>query len=299
MFLLDVRLNTFITVAKIKSFTRAGEILNLTQPAVSQHIKYLEEYYGVSLFKKQGKDIDLSEEGRILYEYAKKIELLHREAEGALRNRSGIHRVYNVGASMTIGGYVLPAILAEYKRTYKNIDIILQVNNTEEIIDKLLNRKIDFALVEGKFDKKKFYHKRFKTDKLVLAVSNSHNFAQEDSVSVDEILTGTLILREKGSGTREIFEDKLSNLGYNVQALKPYMEIGSIPAIKSLVEENLGYTIISRETIKKELKAGTIKAVTIKEMDIEREFNFVYIKDSIKDFVEHFMLFAMNVVDEY
>ena len=296
--MLDVRLNTFIIVAKIKNFTRAGEILNLTQPAVSQHIRYLEEYYGVNLFKKHGKDIELSEEGRILYEYAEKMQLLHRDVEGALRNKSGIHRLYNVGASMTIGGYVLPSILAKYKKTYKNTDIILQVNNTEEIIDKLLNRKLDFALVEGKFDKKKFLYKRFKTDKLVLAVSSSHHFSKKDAVSIDEIIKGSLILREHGSGTRAIFEDKLSKLGYNVQELRPFMEIGSIPAIKSLVEENMGYTIISMETIKKELKIGTIKRIPIIEMDIEREFYLIYLEDKLKEFVEHFMIFAVNAASE-
>lgn len=296
--MLDVRLNTFITVAKVKSFTRAGDILNLTQPAVSQHIKYLEEYYGVSLFKKQGKNIDLSEEGVLLYEYAEKMLLLHRDIEDVLRNKSGIRRLYNVGASMTIGGYVLPSILAQYKNIHKNKDIILQVNNTEEIIDKLLNRKIDFALVEGSFDKKKFFYKRFKTDKLVLAVSSAHHFSEKNAVGVDEIIKGPLILREKGSGTRQIFEDKLNKLGYNVQDLRPYMEIGSIPAIKSLVEENLGYTIISRETIKKELKAGTIRVIPIIEMDIEREFNFIYLEDNIKEFVEHFMLFAKNITGD-
>jgi LysR family transcriptional regulator, transcriptional activator of the cysJI operon len=279
--LIDVRLNTFMTVAKIKSFTRAGEILNLTQPAVSQHIKHLEEYYCVSLFKKQGKDMDMTEEGRILYEYAQKIEILHRDLEGILRNRSGIHRIYNVGASMTIGGYVLPPILALYKKAYKNTDIILQVNNTEEIIDKLLNRKIDFALVEGNFDKNKFFYKRFKTDKMVLAVSSLHDFAQRVEVSINEVIKGPLILREKGSGTREVFEDALNKLGFDVQEFKPYMEIGSISAIKSLVEENLGYTVISGETIKKELRTGAIKAVPIKEIEFEREFNFVYIEGVI------------------
>ncbi|MBL4938352.1 LysR family transcriptional regulator [Clostridium sp. YIM B02515] len=290
--MLDVRLITFITVARIKSFTKAAEILNLTQPAVSQHIKYLEEYYGVGLIKKTGKEIDLTEEGLILYKYAKELEILYRNLETEIRNKSGIHKSYKVGASMTVGGYVLPYILAEYKREHPNTDMLLQVNNTEEIISKLLNRKLDLALVEGNFDRNKFSYKKFKDDEMVLAVSDKHEFAKKDKVSIEEILKGELIIREKGSGTREIFENMLKELGYDINSFNPYMELGSISAIKSLVEENLGYTIISKETIKRELKQGGIKIVPIEGMQIYREFNFIYLKGSNEKFINEFIKFC-------
>jgi len=290
--LLDIRLTTFITVARIKSFTKAAEILNLTQPAVSQHIKYLEEYYGVGLIKKTGKEIGLTEEGLILYKYAKELDILHRNLEAEIRNKSGIHKSYKVGASMTVGGYVLPYILAEYKREHPNRDILLQVNNTEEIISKLLNRKLDLALVEGNFDRNKFSYKKFKDDEMVLAVSDKHQFAKKDKVSIEEILRGELIIREKGSGTREIFENKLKELGYDINSFNPYMELGSISAIKSLVEENLGYTIISKETIKRELKQGVIKIVGIEGIQIYREFNFIYLKENNEKFINEFIKFC-------
>lgn len=290
--MLDIRLKTFITVAKIKNFTKAGEILNLTQPAVSQHIKYLEQYYSVDLIKKQGKEISLTEEGKILYKYSKELEVLYRSLETELRNKNGIRKTYNVGASMTIGGYVLPYILALHKRIYTYIDILLQVNNTEEIINKLLNRKLDLALIEGNFDKNKFKYKKFKDDELVLAVSPTHDFTNKSEVTIDEVLKGELILREKGSGTREILEYKLQDLGYDISSFKPYMEIGSISAIKSLVEENLGYTIISKETIKRELKLGLIKIVAIEGLEIYREFNFIYLNDSDYNFIDNFINFC-------
>lgn len=290
--MIDIRLITFITVAKIKSFTKAAEILNLTQPAVSQHIKHLEKYYRVSLIKKQGKEISLTEEGLILYKYASELELLHRNLEAELKNKSGIRKAYNVGASMTIGGYVLPYILAQHKRVYKNVDILLQVGNTEEIIDKLLNRKLDLALIEGNFDRTKFNYKKFKDDEMVLAVSSKHSFASKNSVSIDEVLQGELILREHGSGTREILEQRLQHMDYDMNDFRPYMELGSIPAIKSLVEENLGYTIISKETIKRELKLGLIKIVPVEGLAIYREFNFIYLKDSNREFIEQFMKFC-------
>lgn len=291
---MDIRLKTFITFAKIKSFTKASEILNITQPAVSQHIKFLEDYYGVTLIKKSGKTIKLTQEGKILYKNAIELDSIYRNIETEFRNKDNINKVYYLGASMTIGGYILPYILAEYKNCYKNIDILLQVNNTEEIIQKLLNRKIDLALIEGNFNKAKFKYSKYKDDELVLVVSYIHEFTKYKSINIDEILNGKLILREKGSGTREIFENKVIEMGYVLKDFKPYMELGSITAIKSLVQANLGYSIISKETVKKELESGKLKIIPIKGLKIFREFNFVYLKDSDEEFVKNFIGFCLK-----
>lgn len=288
--LIDIRLLTFLTVAKTKNYTKAAEILNITQPAASQHIRFLEDEYGVNLIKKTGRGFSLTEEGLILFRYAEEIEALYRTLDMKLRNRLGIIRRYNLGASMTIGGYILPYILAEYKKSYPNINIMLQVNNTEEILEKLINGKVDFALIEGPFNRNKFRFKKFKDDELVLAVSKENNFAKQKEVSIGDILSGNLILREKGSGTREIFEDKIAELGYGPGDLNGCMEIGSISAIKSLIELNLGYSIISRETIRKELSRGTIVEVPIQGIRIFREFNFIYLQED--EFINSFAKFC-------
>lgn len=288
--MIDIRLLTFITVAKVKSYTKAAEILNITQPAVSQHIKFLEDEYGVNIVKKSGRGFALTEEGEILFKYAEEIELLYRVLESKLKNKTGILKTYNIGASMSIGGYVLPYILAKYKKIYQNINILLQVNNTEEILEKLIEGKIDFSVIEGNFDRNKFKYKKFKDDELVLAVSPEHYFSKAQEVSIDEVLNGNLILREKGSGTREIFENKIIELGYNLNDMHFCMEIGSISAIKSLIESNLGYSIISRETIKKEIADRTIKVVPIKGIHIFREFNFVFLHED--EFVDSFIQFC-------
>lgn len=293
---MDIRLQTFICVAKTKSYTRSAELLNITQPAVSQHIKYLEQEYGVSLINKCGRSFDLTQEGLILFKYAEKIEDLYRVLEVKLKNKTGIVKNYNLGASMTIGGYVLPPILAKYRNIHENVNILLQVNNTEEILEKLIYSKIDFALIEGPFDKDKFQFRKIKDDELVLAVSPEHEFSKKKEVSIEEVLNGNLILRENGSGTRRIFEDKLIQMGYNPSELKAYMEIGSISAIKSLIEENLGYSIISKETIKKELLQGIIKEIPIRDVRIFREFNFLYLLQD--DYINEFMDFVSNENDK-
>lgn len=290
--LLDIRLLTFITVVKAKSYTRAAEILNITQPAVSQHIKFLEDEYGVQLVKKQGRGFDLTEEGIILFNQAEEIEVLYRALEMKLKNKSAIIKKYNVGASMTIGGYVLPYILAKYKKIYQNVNILLQVNNTEEILEKLIAGKLDFALIEGPFDKSRFMFKKLKDDELVLAVGAESDFAKKTKVSMKEILSGNLILREEGSGTRKIFENKLIELGYGLEELNGYMEIGNISAIKSLIELNLGYSIISKETIKKEISQGIIKVIAIEDVRIFREFYFVYLQKD--EFIDSFIEFCCD-----
>jgi len=292
--MMDIRLITFIKVSRIKSFTKTGELLNLSQPAVSQHIKYLEEYYNVKLIEHKGKQVYLTEEGKLLLRYAEKLENLHRSLERELRNKDSINKSYYIGATMTIGGYVLPSILVEYKKLYKNINLILQVSNTQDIINQLLGGKIDLAIVEGRFQKNRFQYKKLKDDELVLAVSAHNTFVTKKRVTIEAVLKGELILREKGSGTREIFENKLQDMGYDIKDIQPYMEIGSITAIKSLVEKNLGYTIISKETIKREVELGTIKIIPIENLRIYREFNFLYLNDKNSEFIHKFMEFCLR-----
>lgn len=292
--MMDSKLITFITVAGVKSYTRASSILNITQPAVSQHIRFLEEYYGVRLIRKKGRGIELTEEGNILLKQLKEIERLYNGIEDTIKNQGSIKRTYNVGATMTIGGYVLPNILGQYKTIHNNIDIILHVNNTEEVINMLLKGSINLAIVEGNFDRDRFRYKKMRDDELVLAAAPLNKLAQKGIVKIDDVLSGKLILREKGSGTREIFENKLLDMGYDLDDINPYMEIGSIDAIKAMVEANLGYTIISKETIKREVSQRTIEIVPIKGIRILREFNFIYLDDGLMDFIDEFIRFCME-----
>lgn len=290
--MIDIKLSTFLTVAKTKNFTKAGNILNITQPAVSQHIKALEEYYDAKLLYKSGKQMELTEEGLLLFKRALKLDRLSKMIKLEMENKSSIIKRYCVGATLTLGGYVLPKIIGEYRKIYENIDIILYVENTEAILKKLFNGEINFGVIEGPFDKRQVEYEKFKDDELVLAVSPSHTFADKQWVSIDEVLKDKLILREKGSGTRKVFEDKLLKAGYSLDQMNIYMEIGNITALISLVESNLGCTIISREAIKYSLEANTIKIVPINDFTIVREFNFVYLDEFNKSFIDDFIKFC-------
>lgn len=291
---MDVKLQTFLIAARMKSFTRAGEFLNLTQPAVSQHIRQLEEQYGVRLFIKKGRKLYLTPEGVILLRHATDISRMYRIMETELHNAHHAVQKYIVGATMTLGGYVIPPILAGYSSMYPRHKVDMRMGNTEEILQKLLQREIDMGFVEGPFDKKRFLHIFFRKDELVLAAAPQNPMAAKDAVDIEEVLHSRLILREKGSGTRKVLEETLLELGRPSEALQPYMEIGSIDAIKALVQQNVGCTIISREAIRHEVEQKTICIIPIVSVRIMREFNFVYLSDSPADFVQSFSSYGIQ-----
>ena len=290
--MIDIKLKTFITVAKTKNYTKAAGIINITQPAISQHIKFLEDYYNVALFYQKNRQMELTEEGKILLKYAVEMDRLSKIVKARLDNKSGIIKKYSLGATLTIGGYVLPEIIGEYKKENENLDIILRVENTETIINKLYAGEIDLGVIEGLFDKTKVGHIKLKDDELVLAVSKDHPFARKRSVDLEELLADRLILREKGSGTRMVFEDYLHKAGYGLDEKNIYMEIGDITAIVSLVESNLGCTVISREVLKGPLHDKSIRIIPIKNFRIIREFNFIFLAGNDDCYRNNFIKFC-------
>lgn len=292
--MIDTKILTFITVAKVKNFTKTAEILNITQPAVSQHISALERYYNVKLFYKRNKEMELTEEGKILFQYALNVNRLEKIVKTQFRNKESIIKKYNIGATLTIGGYVLPKIIGEYRKIYENTDLILFVENTETIMKQLINGDIHIGLVEGPFDKTKIRYKKFMDDELVFVVSPNHKLAQKQSVTINEILNNRFILREKGSGTRKIIENALQLKGYTIEDKNIYIEIGNITAILSMVESGLGCTIISKEVVKNSIIDNKLKIIPIKDLKINREFNFVYLDDINMDFIDQFMEFCLN-----
>lgn len=290
--MIDPKLITFINAASLKNYTRTAEKLNMTQPAVTQHIKQLEEYYRVNLINKNGRQITLTEEGKMLLKYAKDLEANSIIFERAIRNKSSVIKKYKIGATLTIGEFVLPGLLGEHKKQYEYIDIIIEVHNLEEVINRLVTGQFDLGIVEGPFDKSRFLYEKLKDDELVLVVSPQSSLLSSPEVELTQIInSGKLIMREKGSGTRVIFENKLVELGIDYKNIKIYMEVGSIGAIKSLVQADLGCTVISREAVKKELEAGSLKIVPIRGVKIMREFNFIYLNNSEPDFVRNFINF--------
>ncbi|BES65659.1 selenium metabolism-associated LysR family transcriptional regulator [Gottschalkiaceae bacterium SANA] len=290
--MIDDKLHTFLCVAQTMNFSKAAELLHITQPAVSQHIKALESQYRVSLFNDRRKNMKLSEEGELLLVYATEMNRLQQSLAVKMQTIQERNRVYRVGATMTIGGYVLPKILGKHKLSHPQIDIQLSVDNTETVIEQMIRGDLILGMVEGPFPQERFTSALYRKDELVVAVSPEHPFAsKKEEVSLEQLMVEPLILREQGSGTRLVFEKAIAEAGYAIEDANVHMEIGNIHALVSLVESNLGVTVISRDAIADSLKSETLCEVSLSGMQIFREYRFIYLDDRIA-FIQDFIAYC-------
>ncbi|MGI6189814.1 MAG: LysR family transcriptional regulator [Clostridiales bacterium] len=276
--MLDNRLYTFLTLCETRNYTKTAEKLNMTQPAVSQHIKFLEDYYQVVLIAGKGKDFSLTEEGKALQEYAKTLKsnserilsLLHR-----IKNRA---KPLNFGATLTIGEYMIPPIIHRIFREEPETDISMFVENTDILQKMLWDGEIDFALLEGNFNRNQ-YRVKIISDEEFIGVCSPKNRTASKPIELEDLLGQNLILREPGSGTRDILEQALYNRNLSVNDFKRKIEIGNMNAIKELCHQNVGITFMYREAVKKELSRGYLKEIPIHNFNISHPFSFVYLKD--------------------
>ena len=289
----DHKLKVFCIVAETKSFSRASEIIRLTQPAVSLQIQALEEMYGTKLFNRSGCVITLTKAGEMLYRYAKEISSLYAAAEKEIGGVTGLVKgIISVGASSTIGNYVLPSVIADFRRKFPKVGIHLQVGNTKNVIDFLNAGSVDIGLVEGDVNKQKLLMEKLIPDEMVFIMSPYHHLAKKSSISIMELSKEPLIFREEGSGTRQAIEKYLAKHGISQQHLKISLIMGSTDAIKGAVEEGLGTSIMSRWAARKEVKYGSLKTAVFKEDKFVRDFSLVYKKSKEQSHtIEQFMSF--------
>ncbi len=275
----DHKLRVFCTVAETKSFSKASEIIRLTQPAVSLQIQALEEIYGTRLFNRSGCIITLTPAGELLYKYAKEINTLYTAAEKELGAFTGqVKGVVTIGASSTIGNYVLPAVISEFRKKYLKITMHLVTANTKNIVDYLNAGGVDIALVEGEVKKQKLVVEKLIPDEMVLIMHPLHPWAKKSNVSIFDVAKEPFIFREEGSGTRQMIEKYLIKHGISPQSIKIVFVMGSTESIKSAVEEGLGVSIVSKWAAKKEIRYGTLKTASFKEDRFIRDFSLLYRK---------------------
>ena len=275
----DHKLKVFCTVAETKSFSKASEIIRLTQPAVSLQIQALEEIYGTKLFNRSGCIITLTRAGEMLYKYAKEINSLYMDAERDIGEFTGVVKgIVSVGASSTIGNYVLPSAISAFKKKFPKVGVHIHIGNTKRVIEFLNAGNIDIGLVEGEVKKQKLVAEKLIPDEMVLILSPHHPWAKKNSVSILEIPKEPFILREEGSGTRQMIEKHFAKHGISPHNIKIAFIMGSTESIKGAVEEGLGISIVSRWAAKKETRYGTLKTLTFKEDKIVRDFSLLYRK---------------------
>ena len=296
----DRRLQVFHTVAKLLSFTKAAESLHMTQPAVTFQVRQLEEYFNTRLFDRTHNRINLTEAGKRVYEYSDTIFQVYSEMENAVREITGdVNGVLIIGASTTIAEYMLPALLGDFKTKYPDVNLRLKVSNSEGIVAMVENNVIDLGVVEAAVTNKNLAVELCRVDRLVAVVPPGHEFANRETMHIKDLLKYPYICREEGSGTREVILEYLDQLGLVKEELNIIMELGSPEALKGAVEAGIGVTIISRATLNKELKLGTLVAIDL-EPPLERPFSFVHQKQKFRQHtVEKLLEFARQYCHDH
>ena len=254
----------------------------MTQPAVTFQVRQLEEQFNTRLFDRTHNRISLTEAGDRVYHYAKQIFELYSRMEGEVRELTGgVSGVVILGASTTIAEYMLPSLLGAFKRKFPDVVIRLQVSNTEGIVAMVEDNAIDLGVVEGSVPNKSLAAEVFRIDKLVAVLPPEHVLAGSDSVAVADVLKYPFISREEGSGTREVTFDYLRGAGLEPADLTLVMELGSPESIKGAIEAGMGISILSRSTIAKELRLGTLTGVEL-DPPLERPFFFIHQKQKFR-----------------
>lgn len=253
--------------------------MHITQPAVSQHIKYLEEFYGCRLFDTTNRKIRLTHQGKLLKEFAMTVFSDSKHFKENISSVNTDTMQFSFGATLSIGEYVMPRILSSLLTKYPKMKIHMSVSNTHVLLERLNNGELDFIVVEGLFDKSDYDATLFSLEKFVPVCSPLSEFAYKE-VGFQEITKSRLILRERGSGTREIFENILQKNNYSLRAFEKVIEIGNMAAIKKMVSDGLGITFLFEVAAKSEIKNEILSIINIPGFSEQREFNFVLLKNS-------------------
>ncbi|AKK73729.1 transcriptional regulator [Chryseobacterium sp. P1-3] len=288
----DYRLKVFHTVASRLSFTKASEELHISQPAVTKHIKEIESQLSIRLFDRKGTSIQLTQSGKVLYEYAEKIRSLYRDLEFEISQMNQQHKgKLIIGASTTVAQYILPEILARFNTYYKDIKIELLTGNTEAISTLLKEEKIDLGIIEGESQSSYFDYKPFKADEIVLAAKANHPLSNK-TLSIKDLYDIPLVFREQGSGTLEFIHNRLKEKGVNIQELNTVIQLGSSESIKNYLLYSDCMAFLSISTILNELKSNRLTVIDIRNFSIERNFHFILPKGEQSELIKLFLRFA-------
>ncbi|MBN7772086.1 LysR family transcriptional regulator [Clostridium aminobutyricum] len=276
--MLDFRTETFITVCEMMNFTKAAEKLNITQPAVSQHIRFLEESYQVKLFEFSGRKMKLTESGKMLLNAF--ITMKHDEKILKDRLSDSLHeKKIRFGATLTVGEFILPKQITRYLKSHQSVQLKMLIANTGELLTELEAGNIDFAIVEGYFAKSEYDHRLYSKEKYIAVCAASHSF-QNKSLELKDLFEETLIVREEGSGTREILEREMERQNYTLRDFKNRIEISNLNTIKYLTAENCGITFLYEAAAEKELEEGRLKKIDLEGLDMMHDITCIWRKNS-------------------
>lgn len=262
----------FVAVCQSESITRAAEALHLAQPSVSLAVRELEDYYGVRLFDRMNRRLHTTESGRKFYEYAVHIVSLFDELEKSIRDWDALSSL-RIGSSVTIGSFLLPAAVRQFKAEHPDISVTVSIKNSAMIERDILDNRIDFALIEGFSGDPQIVQVPFMDDRLCLICGPGHPLCEKGRVPLSALTGCSFLLRESGSAGRDIWESILTARQLHIT---PAWESVSTQAIIRAVRQGIGISVLPYLLVRQELENGTVKEIEIEDVSLSRKFSFIY-----------------------
>ncbi len=273
IFWMDFRDKVFISVAENLSFSKAAEELFISQPAVTNHIKELENKLNVALFERKGNKIYLTKSGKIVYNHLKRIRQLYRELEFDLESLNNSYKgSLRIGASSTISQYLIPKVIAAFHKRYPQIKLYLLNGNSFEMENKLLENEIDMALVENQESQQNIRYADFLDDEIIIVTASNSVYSKRKLISITDFYNIPIVLREKGSGTLQVIQKSLQKQNIDIDKLRILIHLGSTEAIKNFLLDFDGIALVSEKSIEKELHLKQLVKINIKNISFHRKF---------------------------
>lgn len=270
------RLEVFCKVLELQSFTKAAEAVCLTQPTISEHIRALEQTVGERLVDRLGREVLPTPSGKILYRYAKDLIALRNEALQALdKHKGALSGNLLIGASTIPGTYILPELIGTFKSLYPSIHTTLRIGGSADVVERVLEGRLEIGLIGAKWDDRRIAMEEIFSDELVLAVHAEHRWVQKMSVEPEELLSEPFILRERGSGTRIVMSQAFEAAGFPSSRLHVVAEMGSTEAVRQGIKARIGVSILSSRAVAQDIAQGTLVALPVKGLRLQRSFYLV------------------------
>lgn len=274
--MIDDKLNTLLVLAKEKSYTKTAEICNITQPAVTQHIKSLEKFYNIKIFKRKGSNLIVTNEGRILIKNAKRLLAMNKNLEKEISQSINSNTKLDIGITLTAGGYFIPELLDVFKEKFPNMRFNFHTDIAENIYDRLKYYELDFAIIDGTPAEKNFESTLLAKDELIVIGPKDHPLTKKKNVTLDMLKKENFILRHEKAHTRMAFEGYLFNHLDSIENFNVILEIDNTALIKQLIIEGHGLSIMSKAICEANIKQGVIEEIKVKDFKLNRGIYLIY-----------------------
>lgn len=266
-------LKTFVTLAEVKNFTKTAELLLMSQPSVSLHIKNLEKEFQTKLFQRSPKYLKITPSGEILYDRAKQMITIYEQTrQEILEQQNTIKGDLKIAASFTIGEYILPPLLLDLQNQYPELNLQVTIANTEEVVQSTRSHRVDIGLIEGQTNERELIVTPFLEDELFIVTSNQHPLVQKEETTIADLQDQAWIMRENGSGTREYFNHVVRSNGLKVKSL---LTISSNQGIKETLINGLGISILSGSVVERDVKQNNLSIIKVKNQEFKRTLSYV------------------------